>query len=213
MLKIDLGGSKNAETVGGTWKIMDIFEGADFVYDITSGESFSLQDNSVSAFYSSHTFEHADYEKVDFLLQEMYRTLIPGGKIRIVVPDYDVAIYCYINKIPFPSNFPSGGDNNHQITRLHAFGSTPDKFRDHDQKIKSYNQLGGNYISQNNVNFVGAGHKSIFNFEYLDSKMKEFKFKNITRKSWNQCDSEFKEKEKGYYQRYSNFSIYVEATK
>lgn len=210
---IDLGGSKNAATVNGKWKIMDIFKEADIIYDITSGKNFPLLDNSIDAFYSSHTFEHASYEKVDLLLDEMFRTLKPGGKVRIVVPDYDIAIHCYINKIPFPQNFPSGGSNKYQITRLHAFGNSPDKFLDKDGKIKNYNDLGANYVAKNTLSLKSSGHTSIFNFQYLYEKMRERNFKNIIRKAWGDQSKIFDHKEDGYYERYSNFSIYLEAEK
>lgn len=43
--------------------------------------------NSVRAIYSSHTLEHLSREQGRRLLQEACRILIPGGILRIVVPD------------------------------------------------------------------------------------------------------------------------------
>lgn len=213
MLKIDIGGSKNKIDVNKTWKIMDIYEKADYIYDISSKERFPLENNSVNAFYSSHTFEHTCYDNVDFLIKEIYRTLKPNGKFRLVVPDYDIAIKYYLEKKSFPSNFPSGGDDKYPITRLYAFGNSPDKFMTSSGKKVNYNIAGSKYIAENNLKFLSSGHKSIFNFEYLYSKLKENNFKDIKKLSYNNCDSLFNNKETGYYIRYSNCSIYLESTK
>ena len=43
--------------------------------------------NSVDVVYSSHTLEHLSKDDGEHLLAECYRTLKPGGIIRIVVPD------------------------------------------------------------------------------------------------------------------------------
>ena len=43
--------------------------------------------NSVDVVYSSHTLEHLSKDAGEHLLAECYRTLKPGGIIRIVVPD------------------------------------------------------------------------------------------------------------------------------
>jgi predicted SAM-dependent methyltransferase len=44
-------------------------------------------DNSVDIVYASHLFEHLSLKSADLFLKESYRSLKPGGVIRIVVPD------------------------------------------------------------------------------------------------------------------------------
>ncbi|MFC1828173.1 methyltransferase domain-containing protein [Thermodesulfobacteriota bacterium] len=51
--------------------------------------------NSVSAFYSSHVFEHLFLNEVEALIKEIYRCLIPGGVCRVVVPDLEKIIALY----------------------------------------------------------------------------------------------------------------------
>lgn len=48
--------------------------------------------DSVDIVYASHLFEHLTLKSTDLFLREAYRTLKPGGVIRIVVPDlYKIA--------------------------------------------------------------------------------------------------------------------------
>lgn len=43
--------------------------------------------SSVSVFYSSHVLEHLDRVDASLFLREAYRVLLPGGVIRLAVPD------------------------------------------------------------------------------------------------------------------------------
>ncbi|MCX7953793.1 MAG: methyltransferase domain-containing protein [Bacteroidales bacterium] len=56
-------------------------------------------DNSVEFIYSSHTLEHFSFNDIIFLLNEFYRVLKPGGKIRIAVPNARIYINMYCNKV------------------------------------------------------------------------------------------------------------------
>jgi len=46
-----------------------------------------LRDASVEVLYSSHMLEHLDHSERDRFLKEAKRVLVPGGIIRLVVPD------------------------------------------------------------------------------------------------------------------------------
>jgi SAM-dependent methyltransferase len=54
-----------------------------------------LADESVSAVFSSHVFEHLFPDEVERLMLEIHRVLTPGGICRVVVPDLEkiVAVY------------------------------------------------------------------------------------------------------------------------
>lgn len=59
----------------------DISGAADMVLDMTK---MDLPDNSVAAFISTYSLEHVfDFAKV---FQEVYRTLLPGGRFLLIVP-------------------------------------------------------------------------------------------------------------------------------
>ncbi len=69
--------------------------GINCVYDCRKSLPFS--DNSVRGIFCEHFFEHIDYtEEVPYFLSECYRVLMPGGVIRLIVPDIEKYIkgYC-----------------------------------------------------------------------------------------------------------------------
>ncbi len=52
-------------------------------------------DNSVSAIFSSHVFEHLFMDEVERLIKECYRVMQSGGVCRVVVPDLEKIIDIY----------------------------------------------------------------------------------------------------------------------
>lgn len=61
-------------------------------------KKWAFKDNSVDIVYASHLFEHLSLESATLFLQESYRCLMPGGVIRIVVPDLFKIAKRYINE-------------------------------------------------------------------------------------------------------------------
>lgn len=47
-----------------------------------------LYDNSVDIYQSEDVFEHIEYDRLDNVINEIYRVLKPGGLFRLSVPDY-----------------------------------------------------------------------------------------------------------------------------
>lgn len=98
MLKLNVGGQQTVEQFKGKDFIcVDIRDDAAVVCDI-SKNLLPYQDNSISAIYCSHTLEHIMPHRLLFTLGEFYRVLMPGGKLRIVVPDFDIALDAYQRK-------------------------------------------------------------------------------------------------------------------
>lgn len=60
-------------------------------------KKWNYEDSNVDIVYASHLFEHLSLKSADLFLKEAYRTLIPGGVIRIVVPDLLKISKRYIN--------------------------------------------------------------------------------------------------------------------
>ncbi len=56
-----------------------------------------FEDNTIDYLYSSHLLEHFFREDGEKLLRQVYRTLKPGGRIRICVPDLEYALKIYDN--------------------------------------------------------------------------------------------------------------------
>src|SRR5207342_386485 len=69
------------------WINLDLFRSKEvYFWDCRRGLPF--QDNSVAAIYSEHSFEHLEVKpEAKLLLRECLRCLMPGGVLRLVVPD------------------------------------------------------------------------------------------------------------------------------
>jgi SAM-dependent methyltransferase len=66
-----------------------------FIHDVRKPLPFP--NNSFSAIYASHLLEHLHLEEAKALLKECYRTLEPGGILRMVVPDLEAIVQEYID--------------------------------------------------------------------------------------------------------------------
>jgi predicted SAM-dependent methyltransferase len=83
LVNLGCGGNGRAD-----WVNLDAFPapGVNCVCDCRRGLPFA--DASCAGIFTEHFFEHVDYtEEVPRLLDECHRILVPGGVIRIVVPD------------------------------------------------------------------------------------------------------------------------------
>ncbi|MEM6285232.1 MAG: methyltransferase domain-containing protein [Chloroflexota bacterium] len=56
-----------------------------------------LPDQSCDYIYSSHFWEHLDYQTGYAMMQDVFRMLKPGGTFRVVVPDYLKYSAAYVN--------------------------------------------------------------------------------------------------------------------
>ena len=70
------------------------FQGSDFL-DVT--EKFPYDDNSVDYIFFEHMIEHINYQDGKFMIEESFRVLKSGGKIRISTPDLKFLINLYID--------------------------------------------------------------------------------------------------------------------
>jgi predicted SAM-dependent methyltransferase len=71
------------------------YDHIDYVADIS--ELPFIKDNSVEVIYVSHVLEHMSRHTYIDVLREWYRVLLPYGKLRIAVPDFDKVVYYYMN--------------------------------------------------------------------------------------------------------------------
>lgn len=193
MLKINLGGQKARSRFPKDWVIVDYAVKADYQLDFNK-DKLPFRDESVDAIYTSHTLEHIYPDALKALLSETYRVLKPNGKIRIVVPDIDIAIKAYVEgntqllkdkdnptKVPFLPKFP--------ICYLQSW-------------FTSYSVKDGRRLL--------GGHKMAFTKPLLSWFIQLAGYNYHEFLSYNNCDPIFL---KCDFPRYRKTSIYMEATK
>ncbi|MFH2103071.1 MAG: hypothetical protein ABIJ39_06915 [Chloroflexota bacterium] len=83
-LVLDLGCGQ-AKTTGTIGVDNVLIPGVDIVFDL-SQRWYPVRDQCVCAAHLNHVLEHFDYEEIRHILQEVHRSLIPGGTVSIRVP-------------------------------------------------------------------------------------------------------------------------------
>lgn len=81
------------------YKHVDVLESEhiDFVCDASNLNM--IENESVSEIYACHVLEHVKRDDALAVLQEWYRVMVPGGEIRIAVPDFEAVVAEYsLNK-------------------------------------------------------------------------------------------------------------------
>jgi SAM-dependent methyltransferase len=101
---------KHAYDVGWTGKVLP--------HDLRKPLPF--EDDSLSAVYGSHVLEHLYLNQADDLLKECFRTLRPGGVLRLVVPDLRSMVSSYldlgaIGKLTQPTNASRADELNQKL--------------------------------------------------------------------------------------------------
>ena len=138
------------------WVTLDISDGCDLYWDLRRGIPFPS--GSVRTVYSSHLFEHMDYESGQRLLDEVLRVLEPGGLVSVCVPDARLYIDAYLG-----------------VRELSP---------DHDFWPPALNGTEGmslvNYIA-----YMGGEHKCLFDIESLLARLELAGFVDVAARSFD----------------------------
>ena len=138
------------------WVTLDISDGCDLYWDLRRGIPFPS--GSVRTVYSSHLFEHMDYESGQTLLGEALRVLEPGGLVSVCVPDARLYIDAYLGVRPLSPN--------------------------HDFWPPALNGTEGmslvNYIA-----YMGGEHKCLFDIESLLARLELAGFVDVAARSFD----------------------------
>jgi predicted SAM-dependent methyltransferase len=102
-IKINWGSFK--DTFGAGWLNVDILNVKPYIpadhkfkqWDVRQRLTW-LADNSVDLHRVSHLIEHLTLDEAKIFLSELYRTLKPGGLVRIATPDLDIIVKHYYNR-------------------------------------------------------------------------------------------------------------------
>lgn len=196
MLNVNIGGTKGWHKVDPVikkpWKVLDVAGQPEFKYDLNSGAFFPFGDGDVDNYYSSHTLEHISPELIEFVLNQMHRTLKPGGLVRVVVPDVALAIRKYAN-----------GDakwlhkRQNKATKRHGYPETMLG----NLMLWFYSQPKGT---------TRSGHNTVFDWETLEYYFKRSYFRNIRQLKYGVCCAAFKGMD---FPRHEHVSLYLEAEK
>ena len=154
------------------WINLDLFRSQEvYFWDCRHGLPF--QDNSVAAIYSEHAFEHFEVEsEAKPFLRECLRCLIPGGVLRLVVPDAGAYLESY-------------GKDWETFARMRPLQRVQNGWRD--------SWLGAVYSTQmqfiNAVFRQGNQHKYAYDAETLVAMVMEAGFANALEKQCgDSCD-------------------------
>lgn len=74
---------------------VDIADAPHIDYRCLADDLAPFEDNSVSLIYASHILEHFCRNEVAVVLKEWHRVLMPGGTLRIAVPDFAAVVEMY----------------------------------------------------------------------------------------------------------------------
>ena len=118
-IQLDIGG---AEPGKGSWTTLDITDTCDLFWDLRKGIPFP--DESVSAIYSSHLFEHLSYQEGQGVLRESMRVLRPGGTFSICVPNARIYIESYLGIRALPETYFSWRPAFNETTAIDAVNYT-----------------------------------------------------------------------------------------
>lgn len=78
------------------WINVDFAPASSQVIRLNLLERLPFPDQHFQVIYSSHFLEHVPISKVQQLLRELHRLLKPGGKIRLVLPDFQILAHRYL---------------------------------------------------------------------------------------------------------------------
>jgi SAM-dependent methyltransferase len=79
-------------TAGYADKYKHLPRNIDIAHDLTSGEPFPIEGDTLLAAYTSHVIEHLKDEAVAYVLRDTYRVLKKGGVFRLSCPNIDLYV-------------------------------------------------------------------------------------------------------------------------
>jgi predicted SAM-dependent methyltransferase len=145
------------------WLNSDYFPSDPNIVHIDATRKYPFANNSLNYIFSEHMIEHVSYEQGASMLRECYRTLKPGGRLRIATPDYTFLHELYASeKSDLQLNYIKWATDNH-INGLQHYA---DIF------------VINNYVRD-------WGHLFIYDFAALRSSLETAGFKNIEKQQIN----------------------------
>lgn len=208
----------------------------DFPFDLCSDEPLPFDDRSVRLFYSSHTIEHLPQVHLEHMFRECFRSLKPGGAIRLTTPDFDKAADAYeagdeefftktcsrtgVGKYSYP--WP---EFSLEKSLVYYFAEPLSQVTSEDEIRSLYASLGrqgfaDEMLSRLDITKQGAAtgnvgsHVNWFTYQKLDGMLRAAGFDEIHKSARGQSHfREMREPETYFDESYPLISLYVEAVK
>jgi predicted SAM-dependent methyltransferase len=158
--------------------------GVDLCWDVA--HNLPLPDNALAGIFSEHCIEHVPLAVGDALLGECFRTLRPGGTVRLVTPDAERYLVGYASLCVEPDGPP--------LPKAQI-----DRYRGVYTPLMSVNRVFGQF-----------GHRFIYDFETFEVLLRQHGFVEIERASFGLGRDPFLVRDT---QRRAPGSLYVEASK
>ena len=77
------------------WLNTDVFLNHDPVVYLDATKRFPFDDNTFDYIMAEHMIEHIEYQAAQVMLEECFRVLKPGGRVRVATPDLRVLLNLY----------------------------------------------------------------------------------------------------------------------
>ena len=140
--------------------------GIDVCLDIANGLGFP--DKRFDGIFTEHCLEHVSFQQCVKVAQDFFRILVPGGRLRIIVPDGGLYLDLYQkwkvgDRTPFPYVDPQGQRDLEEDSR---YGFTP---------MMAVNRI-----------FRGYDHRFAWDFETFERLLSHVGFVAIERSSFRQ---------------------------
>ncbi len=164
------------------WENCDFAPESKHVRRVNLLKKFPYNDNLFDLVYSSHYIEHVPKLSIDFFLSECIRVLVPGGLLRLVLPDFESITREYLKNIDTGS-FKNAEFNIvemvDQCVRTKPGGELNDWYRmaGNDEQLRNYisTRTGKDFSKKIDLNVNKLTRWKKFTFpkfkQYLEQKM------------------------------------------
>jgi len=202
-------------------------------FDLTSGDSWPIKDNSLNIVYSSHTIEHLNDKFTLDLMKQAYKKLKSGGIIRLTCPDIDVVLDAYKRKDEYVFKVCNAQKLNiplehsiHQTLLLYfaaeCSGIASNKINITDEEIqkefksltnKDFLNKYSNMVSTEFVKNFPRNHTTWFNTVKILEMLKLAGFEEVYKSAYCQSKSPILRDPNFFDNTRPDISLYVEAVK
>lgn len=183
-------------------------------FDFLNESILPIESNSVDVIYCSHVLEHLTESASDYLLFEMKRIAKPAAYVRLVVPDFDLALRAFLQgDIRFFEEFfekhrakdeakKHKSENCIEFCFLRFFVTQkihhwhPNNYLNRFDELRGKNKEEIFILADRIISEVDIEHQKLhpnchinyFNFEKLFSKLDKIGFTDIKRSGYGQSD-------------------------